>query len=218
MVVLSTPSVSPGDSIVRKTFRQAGECCSRSPQHLHSRARDPSMRKSITGIWLAVLLLGTTALVGAQDVYVYPSKNQSNDQMAHDKEECHDWAVKETGVDPEKLATESVTPPPSGGSSSGAGSGVGGAGLGAAGGAVRGVGIGRLVGAVRAGGRWRSSTRRAHRIISSEKRSSRATTAPSAPASLVAATPCSSLDRLAHLIHECHTDDRGGWRRGAGEL
>ena len=117
------------------------------------------MRKSITGIWLAVLLLGTTALVGAQDVYVYPAKNQSNEQMAHDKEECHDWAVKETGVDPEKLATESVTPPPSGGSSSGAGSGVGGAGLGAArgamsgdaaGGAVRGVGIGRLVGAVRA--------------------------------------------------------------------
>jgi len=48
------------------------------------------MRKSITGIWLAVLLLGNTALVGAQDVYVYPSKNQSNDQMAHDKEECHD--------------------------------------------------------------------------------------------------------------------------------
>ena len=44
------------------------------------------MRKSITGIWLAVLLLGNTALVGAQDVYVYPSKNQSNDQMAHDKE------------------------------------------------------------------------------------------------------------------------------------
>src|SRR5262249_59786636 len=66
------------------------------------------------------------------------------------------------------------------------------------------------------GGRWRSSTRRAHRIISSEKRSSRAMTAPLAPASLVAATPCSSLDRLAHLIHECHTDDRGGCRRGGG--
>src|SRR5215471_10415434 len=115
MVVLSTPSVSPGYSIVRKTFRQAGECCSRSPQHLHSRARDPPMRKTITGISLTVLLLGNTALVGAQDVYVYPSKNQSNDQMAHDKEECHDWAVKETGGDPEKPATESVTPPPRGG-------------------------------------------------------------------------------------------------------
>src|SRR5215472_4627523 len=159
MVVLSTPSVSPGDSSVRKTFRQAGECYSRSPQHLHSRARDPSMRKSMTGISLAVLLLGNTALVGAQDVYVYPAKNQSNEQMARDKEECHGWAVKQTGVDPEKLATESVTPPPSGGSSSGAGSGLGGAGFGAArgamsgdaaAGAIRGVGIGRLAHAIRA--------------------------------------------------------------------
>src|SRR5215467_10339353 len=99
MVILSTPSVSPGYSIVRKTFRQAGECCSRSPQRLHSRARDPSMRKSITGISLAVLLLGNTALVGAQDVYVYPSKYRFNDQMANDKEECHHRGVKETGVD-----------------------------------------------------------------------------------------------------------------------
>ena len=117
------------------------------------------MRRSMTGTCLAVILLGNTGVVSAQDVYVYPAKNQTDEQMARDKEECHDWAVKQTGVDPEKLATESVTPPPSGGSSSGAGSGLGGAGLGAArgamsgdaaAGAIRGVGIGRLVGASRA--------------------------------------------------------------------
>jgi len=117
------------------------------------------MRKSMTGTCLAVILLGNTGVVSAQDVYVYPAKNQTDEQMARDKEECHDWAVKQTGVDPEKLATESVTPPPSGGSSSGAGSGLGGAGLGAArgamsgdaaAGAMRGMAMGRLVRAIRA--------------------------------------------------------------------
>ena len=118
------------------------------------------MRKSMTGTCLAVILLGNTGVVSAQDVYVYPAKNQTDEQMARDKEECLDWAVKQTGVDPEKLASEAVTPPPqSGESSSGAGSGLGGAGLGAArgamsgdaaGGAIRGVGIGRLVRAARA--------------------------------------------------------------------
>jgi hypothetical protein len=117
------------------------------------------MRKIIIGAWMAVLVAAGPGPVGAQDVYVYPAKNQTDEQMARDKEECHDWAVKQTGVDPEKLATEAATPPPSGGASSGAGSGLGGAGLGAArgamsgdaaGGAIRGVGVGRLVGAIRA--------------------------------------------------------------------
>src|SRR5215831_1055376 len=128
MVVLSALPVSPGDSIVRKPFRQAGECYSRSTRERQRRARDPSMRKSMTGTCLAVILLGNTGVVSAQDVYVYPAKNQTDEQMARDKEECHDWAVKQTGVDPEKLATESATPPPpSAESSSGAGSGLGGA-------------------------------------------------------------------------------------------
>src|SRR5262245_34521626 len=111
MVVLSTPSVSPGDSIVRKTFRQAGECYSRTAHHVYSRARGSTMRKSMTGMSLAVLLLANTGVVGAQDVYVYPAKNQSDEQMARDKEECHDWAVKQTGVDPVQLAEAAAAPP-----------------------------------------------------------------------------------------------------------
>ena len=101
-----------------------------------------------------------SAALAADDLYVYPDKGQTAEQLERDKEECHDWAVKQTGVDPEKLASEAVAPPPpSGESSSGAGSGLGGAGLGAArgamsgdaaGGAIRGVGIGRLVRAARA--------------------------------------------------------------------
>src|SRR5262245_65975351 len=95
MVVLSALPESPGDSIVRKPFRQAGECYSRSTRERQRRAGDPSMRKSMTGTWLAVLLLGNTGVVSAQDVYVYPAKNQTDEQRARDKEECHDWAVKQ---------------------------------------------------------------------------------------------------------------------------
>src|SRR5215469_13310741 len=70
------------------------------------------MQKIMIGAWMAVLLAADPGAVGAQDVYVYPAKNQTDEQMARDKEECHDWAVKQTGVDPEKLASEAVTPPP----------------------------------------------------------------------------------------------------------
>jgi hypothetical protein len=98
----------------------------------------------------ALSLLGATDLA-AQDVYVYPTKNQSAEQMWRDKAECHDWAVGETGVDPAKIATEAQ-------SKSGGGA-LGGAAVGAARGAVsgeagagamQGVGIGRLVHAIRA--------------------------------------------------------------------
>ena len=90
----------------------------------------------------------------AQDLFVYPAKGQSEEQSGRDKEECHAWAVTQTGVDPEKLAAEATTPP-----ASGAGGGLEGAGIGAArgamsgdagAGAIRGIGIGRLVRAVRA--------------------------------------------------------------------
>ena len=117
------------------------------------------MRKTMIGAWMVVLLAADAGVAGAQELYVYPAKNQTDQQMAGDKEECHTWAVKETGVDPEKLAAEAAKPPATGESSGGAGSGLKGAGLGAArgamsgdaaGGAVRGVGIGRLVHAVKA--------------------------------------------------------------------
>jgi len=100
----------------------------------------------------ALILLGATDLA-AQDVYVYPTKNQSAEQMSRDKEECHDWAVSTTGVDPVKMASEAQA------KASGSGAALGGAAVGAARGAVsgeagagamQGVGIGRLVHAIRA--------------------------------------------------------------------
>src|SRR5262249_36554426 len=42
----------------------------------------------------------------AEDLYVYPDKGQTTAQLEGDKEACHDWAVKQTGVDPVKMANE----------------------------------------------------------------------------------------------------------------
>jgi hypothetical protein len=36
----------------------------------------------------------------AQNVFVYPNKGQSAEQMAKDRYECHVWAVNQTGFDP----------------------------------------------------------------------------------------------------------------------
>jgi hypothetical protein len=34
------------------------------------------------------------------DIYVYPSKGQSESQLDRDRYECHNWAFKQTGFDP----------------------------------------------------------------------------------------------------------------------
>lgn len=41
----------------------------------------------------------TSAATGA-DIYVYPSKGQSDQQLDRDRYECHGWAYKQTGYDP----------------------------------------------------------------------------------------------------------------------
>ena len=55
----------------------------------------------------AVRTMLAAALVGlalppaaAQQMYIYPSQNQSPDQQSQDRYECHIWAVQQTGVDP----------------------------------------------------------------------------------------------------------------------
>src|SRR5580704_10752112 len=54
------------------------------------------------------LLVGTSAR--AQDLYIYPSKGQSQAQQDKDRYECHTWAVKETGFDPSKPQTTASSP------------------------------------------------------------------------------------------------------------
>jgi outer membrane lipoprotein SlyB len=50
------------------------------------------------GVAVAAATLSATAF--AQDLFVYPAKGQSDQQLANDRYECHRWAVGETGFDP----------------------------------------------------------------------------------------------------------------------
>jgi outer membrane lipoprotein SlyB len=49
---------------------------------------------------LSGLLVLLCLPAAAQDLFVYPAKGQSNDQLANDRYECHRWAVSETSFDP----------------------------------------------------------------------------------------------------------------------
>jgi hypothetical protein len=103
------------------------------------------------------LTIGLTAgiALAVEDLYVYPTKNQSAEQIGRDKQECHDWAVKQTGVDPVKMASEPASSA-KGGAATGAAAG---AGIGAARGAIegdpgagamQGLAMGRLIHVLRA--------------------------------------------------------------------
>lgn len=108
----------------------------------------------MTTILRALLVVAVAAGAFAEPV-VYPSKGQSDAQRSKDELACHEWAQKETGVDPVALA-EQQQQQQGGGTE---GSAVRGAGIGAmrgamdgdaAGGAMHGAGVGRLIAMVRA--------------------------------------------------------------------
>ena len=89
----------------------------------------------------------------ADDLFIYPAKNQSAAQQDKDKWECRAWATKQTGFDPVARITASSPPParqaPKGGLVRGA---AGGAALGAIGGAIGGnAGKGAAIGAAGGG-------------------------------------------------------------------
>src|SRR5258705_10192995 len=107
--------------------------------------RNLCQTRNVMPEWNATLRVAVSALAAglvvvgpgrpaAQDLFVYPAKGQSEEQSGRDKEECHGWAVTQTGVDPEKLAADATTTPPA----SGAAGGLEGAGVGAAKGALSG--------------------------------------------------------------------------------
>lgn len=49
---------------------------------------------------LVTVFLSPLAFASPDDFYIYPAKNQSNDQLEKDRYECYLWATKETGYDP----------------------------------------------------------------------------------------------------------------------
>jgi hypothetical protein len=93
--------------------------------------------------YAAVLTLFTVSLAltpaMAQDLFVFPAKGQSDQQMERDKFDCYQWAKKQSGFDP--METPRTTSPPPGQKAEGVGGDLlKGAALGAIGGAI----IGKL--------------------------------------------------------------------------
>lgn len=57
---------------------------------------------SVLGSALLLILLARTAGAQGSPHYVYPLKNQSQEQQNRDRYECHSWAVQQTGYDPSR--------------------------------------------------------------------------------------------------------------------
>jgi hypothetical protein len=74
----------------------------------------------------------------AMNLYVYPSKNQSQSQQKKDEFACYQWAVEQSGIDPLNLPKVEAAPVQSGP--------TGGAVKGAAKGAAAGAAIGAIAG------------------------------------------------------------------------
>jgi hypothetical protein len=107
--------------------------------------------KRLWGLALCFAAALSAGPVIAAQLYIYPNKGQSQEQQSRDRDECHLWAVQQTGYDPTRAqATQAPPPPPPrGGAIRGA---AGGAAVGAIGGAIAGdAGTGAAVGAATGG-------------------------------------------------------------------
>ncbi len=101
--------------------------------------------------------------IWAQDLFIYPSQGQSQEQQNRDRYECHTWAVQQAGFDP----TRSAAPAPSQQATEGGvlRGGARGATVGVIGGAIagdpgKGAAIGAATGALVGGFRRRDQQRR----------------------------------------------------------
>ena len=63
---------------------------------------------SIRRLVICLVLISGLVLVGSVNAepIVYPAKGQSQEQQNKDQWECHQWAVQQTGVDPQKMAEQ----------------------------------------------------------------------------------------------------------------
>jgi hypothetical protein len=103
-----------------------GECHRRGMKNPLQR-RHRNAVAVFAGLWLA-------AAAGAQQMYIYPDKGQSEKQQADDKGECQQWATTQTGFDPLTPPPSTATPPPRQGN--------------AVRGAARGAAVGAVAGAI----------------------------------------------------------------------
>ncbi len=128
--------------------------------------------RHMTWLAAAVFVIGlVSAPVAAQQLFIYPTQDQSPEQLSRDRYECHTWAVQQTGFDPSNVqlaqipATAAPLPAreaPQGGLLRGAarGAAVGAVGGAIAGDAGKGAAIGAATGALIGGFRRRDQRRR----------------------------------------------------------
>lgn len=120
------------------------------------------LKTHLLGMLVIALSGGLTAAAWAQDLYIYPKKGRSQDQLEKDKYECYQWAKGKTGFDP--MATpRASTPPPQGTTACPLRGAARGAAVGAIGGAIggnagKGAAIGAGTGAVLGGMRRRQQS------------------------------------------------------------
>ncbi len=111
------------------------------------------MRRRLAGL---AVIAGTLLIAGpatAQQVFVYPTKGQSQAQQDQDRSDCHAWAVQQTGFDPANPHVATGAPPPSQPATASPLRGAArGAAVGAIGGAIAGdAGKGAAIGAATGG-------------------------------------------------------------------
>jgi hypothetical protein len=111
-------------------------------------ARCRRLRIAATCIAAPMLLVAIAAVpAAAQTVLAYPARGQSQEQQDRDRFECFNWAVQQTGYNPQTQQYGSSVPPPSAGTGALPGAARGAA-LGAVGGAIGGdAGKGAAIGA-----------------------------------------------------------------------
>jgi hypothetical protein len=151
-------------------------------------------RRFASGVVALFVLLGAGVACGqSNDMFIYPSKGQSQAQQDKDRYECHTWAVQQTGFDPSRpqaanAQTTQQYQPSKPHVLQGAGRG---AAMGAVGGAIAGnAGKGAAAGAAM-GGMAGGFRRRDERLSQADTRADRAAAGnPARPAYMRAMAAC----------------------------
>lgn len=121
-------------------------------------------------VWIAAFLLLASTVTGpalADELYVFPSQGQSQEQTEQDKSACYRWARSQTGFDPMAVPAATAPPPPQKKATAGP---LAGAAFGAVGGAIigeiasddpgKGAAIGAVTGALFGGMRRRGQAQK----------------------------------------------------------
>jgi uncharacterized protein YcfJ len=69
----------------------------------------PVKIRSLAAAGVAATVTAIGAVAAAQDLFVYPAKGQTDEQLANDRYACHRWAVKEANFDPSDIGE--IAPP-----------------------------------------------------------------------------------------------------------